>query len=109
METFCIKHPNGYIDVKIDEFFSCPDAKAKKLFRLARHHCSEEQRKELLSALVNLAKTYIDKIVETEKSLNEDGIDDVEFNRRLQTFKEMTHKRAQLALNIRILAAQKWF
>ncbi len=109
METFCIKHPNGYIDVKIDEFFSCPDAKAKKLFRFARQHCSEEQQKELLSALVSLAKTYTDKIVEIEKSLNEAEIDNVEFNRRLQMFKEMARKRVQLALNIRILAAQKWF
>ena len=49
---FSIKWETGHIDMNVHNFFTRMDMETiKKTLRLARKHCSEAERQELLSAL----------------------------------------------------------
>lgn len=105
IETFRVDHPNGYIEVKVDGFFPCPVAKARKLFKLVRLHCSQEQQDELLVALVRKAKSCLEEAMQLEGSLDEVPCDPCEYQKRLRRFKELTRQHTQLTRNIELLTA----
>ncbi|MEG1563837.1 MAG: hypothetical protein RR365_08940 [Bacteroides sp.] len=51
-KTFRVEHSTGYIEVNVGKFFGTSDKRTiNKLLRLAKQHCTEEHREELLSNL----------------------------------------------------------
>lgn len=49
---FRVDHPSGNYEIVVSEFFGTADKrKIKKLLRIAAQYCTEEQRKDLLTAL----------------------------------------------------------
>ena len=68
MEIFTIKHENGYVQVNIKNYFIKAGLPSiKTLFKLARVHCTEKQKAELLSELVNV-KAYWKKMYQNGKN-----------------------------------------
>ncbi len=105
IDVFRVDHPTGYIEVKVDSFFPCTNAKAKKLFRLVRNNCSKAQQDELLAALVRKAKSCLEEAMSLEGSLDELPRDPQEYRERLRKFKALTRQHTQLTRNIRDLTA----
>lgn len=105
IETFRVDHPSGYIAVNMETFFPCTNTKAKKLFRLVRAYCSEDQQEELLAALVRKAKSCMEEAMRMEGSLDDLARDPQEYQERLRRFKALTRQHTQLTRNIRDLTA----
>lgn len=102
---FRVDHPTGCIQIKVDSFFPCTTAKARKLFRLVRDYCSKAQQDELLAALIRMAKSCMEEAMRLEGSLDELACDPREYQNRLRQFKALTRKHTQLTRNIRDLTA----
>ena len=102
IESFRVDHPNGYIEVNVETFFPCTNTKVKKLFRLVRAYCSEE---ELLAALVHKAKSCLAEAMSMEGSLDELPCAPKEYQERRRRFKALTRQHTQLTRNIRDLTA----
>ena len=68
---FRVEHPTGYVDVFVGEFFgSADDKRQKKLLKLARQHCSDEDRRNLMWSLKkedDLRKNAIEAVAELER------------------------------------------
>ena len=65
---FRVEYPNGYVEVIVGECFGASDkAKIKKLLRLAKRHCAEEQRLKLRDDILaehQLCVTALDRLHE---------------------------------------------
>jgi len=68
---FRVEYPTGHIDVFVGEFFgSADDRRQKKLLKLARQHCSDEDRRNLMWNLKSeddLRKNAIEVAAELER------------------------------------------
>lgn len=66
-KVFQVVHPTGHLDVRVGSFFGGAEkSRVNKLLRLARQHCSDGQRLELLSALEYEAERRKSALTELE-------------------------------------------
>ena len=89
--VFHIKWDTGFMDVNISTFFvEANAAKVKKLYRLARQYCTEEERQYLLDALSQEDK-------ERERLLDALSQEDKERERLLDALRELSRMKSKLA------------
>ena len=70
-KTFVVKHPTGYLEINVGRFFGTTNKpQISKLLRLAKKHCSEEQRKQLIEHL-RFERNYRRNVLETLSALEE--------------------------------------
>jgi len=70
-KTFTVKHPTGYLEINVGRFFGTTNKpQISKLLRLAKKHCSEEQRKQLIERL-RFERNYRRNVLETLAALEE--------------------------------------
>lgn len=53
-----INYPTGYIELNLERFFPCPQAKAKKVFRLIHRYCSHADKTRLLEFMTRRVAYY---------------------------------------------------
>lgn len=72
MEVLRIEHDSGYMELYVPGFFCTVDKKRlAKVQRLARQHCTERQRRELIESLANAVSERKSAIVKLEKHRSE--------------------------------------
>ena len=98
---FRITYPTGYLELYLDSFFPCTVAKSRKLFKLIKEFCSQEQKDALLTHLVQRAKAYEEKAVELDRQMDACHSDPAEYNRLFGEMKETCRKHTRIARNIR--------
>ena len=68
--VFRIEYPTGYMELNIRAFFATATKKQlKKVLRLAKQNCSEEQRKELLINLLDEVQICTNVIEELDEMI----------------------------------------
>lgn len=100
VETFRITHPAGYLELNTENFFPCTVEKGKKVFRLVREHCSEEQKNELLAILFRKAKSYADKALELDRRLDNATLDEKEYVDVFSQLKNIRRQHERITRNI---------
>lgn len=53
-----INYPTGYIELNLEHFFPCPQAKAKKVFRLIHRYCTQADKIRLLEFMTRRVAYY---------------------------------------------------
>ena len=104
--VFHISYPTGYMDLRLDAFFPCTVVKARKISRLVRNHCSQEQKTDLIAYLVQRAKSLEEQAVELDRRLDACHTDRTEYERVLTDLKETVRKHSQLTRNVRDIAGR---
>ena len=68
-DIFRVEWDTGYIETLVGSFFvEATVAQINKLFKLARQHCTEAQRDELLRALIRADKERKDLLDDLDKA-----------------------------------------
>lgn len=68
-KTFEVRYPTGYLEINVGRFFGTTNKpQISKLLRLAKKHCSEEQRKQLIEQL-RFERNYRRNVLETLSAL----------------------------------------
>lgn len=99
--VFRIEHPTGFIEVKIDGFFPCPVKNGRKIFKMARKFCTEDEFLELFAALIALQGEYPVRIQLLAGDLGNPDLDPADFETTITKLRMLRRDRAGLALNIR--------
>lgn len=53
-----INYPTGYIELNLEHFFPCPQAKAKKVFRLIHRYCTQTDKIRLVEFMTRRVTYY---------------------------------------------------
>lgn len=114
-KTFTISWGTGSADIKIAAFFTSAKAvQIKKFCKLAKQHCTEDERAGLLAALVQEDKAreaLLDKLGELsyEKSqLANSFYHTVIEPEQVWAEKRLLRERAKLKKAIKTLTAERW-
>lgn len=99
--TFQITYPTGSMELYLDAFFPCTVARGKKVFRLIRANCTQEQQDNLLAYLTGRAKAYQDRAVELDKEMETCHADRPGYERAFAELRDVCRKHSQIARNIR--------
>ncbi len=105
-ETFRITHPTGYLELNTENFFPCTVEKGKRVFRLVREHCSEEQKKELLAILLRKAKSYADKALELDRRLDDATLNEKDYADSFSQLKNVKRQHERITRNIEQLTGR---
>lgn len=113
--VFHIKWDTGFVDVKISTFFvESNAAKVKKMYRLARQYCTEEERQSLLDALSQEDKErehLLDALRELSRKKSELANSFYQMNlapEQSWAEKRLVKDRIRLAKAISILTKERW-
>lgn len=114
--VFHIKWDTGFMDVNISTFFvEANAAKVKKLYRLARQYCTEEERQYLLDALSQEDKErerLLDALRELSRMKSKLANDFYQMKLAPEegwAEKQLVKDRARLAKAISLLTEERWF
>lgn len=114
--VFHIKWDTGFMDVKISTFFvESGVSKVKKLCKLARQYCAEEERLSLLDALSQEDKERKDlldalnELARKKASLASSFYHISLTPEQGWAEKQLVKDRARLAKAISILSEERWF
>lgn len=74
-KTFEVRYPTGQMTINVGTFFSTANKpQIAKLLRLAKQHCTEEQRKKLIEYL-RFERNYRKNVLETLSALENQKMD----------------------------------
>jgi hypothetical protein len=105
-ETFRITHPTGYLELNTENFFPCTVEKGRRVFRLVRENCTEEQKRELLALLLRKAKAYADTALELDKRLDDMSLGEKEYAVVFSQLKNMQKQHERITRNIEQLTGR---
>lgn len=99
--AFRIEYPTGFVEVTLDGFFPCAVQQGRKLFKMARNYCTEDELRELHNELCALKDRYPDKIRAMATELGNPDLAPSDFETMITKLRLLRRDRAGLALNIR--------
>lgn len=115
-KTFRIDYPNGYLEVNIGEFFGSGTQKQfNKWLALARKHCSDEQKEELISGMEHERKQrkyVLDSIEALEDNRVELLKEYFNYNTKRGPAgpeKALEKQRENLKTRIAVLQNERWY
>ena len=94
------------MELNTENFFPCTVEKGKRVFRLVREHCSEEQKKELLAILLRKAKSYADKALELDRRLDDATLNEKDYADSFSQLKNVKRQHERITRNIEQLTGR---